>query len=142
MHPCGREDDLKRASMQLVSSRAKWSGTDIPTSKAYLRLRYFPHSEWNTEAGAFIPTEPLPPPMMLGKITVLIESMIAWKIKQGLHPVGTLLSGWRGLLAAGARAQPSLTGGASVEVYMGYQASLANSGAQTSSITSDVCQNL
>ena len=131
VHPYRRDDDLQQASMQIVSARAKWSGTDIPTSKAYFRLKYFPHSEWDKEAGAFIPTEPLPPPIMLGRITVLIESMIAWKIEHGLHPVGTLFSRWRGLLPAGARAQTSLTGGASVETYMGYQASLTDSGAQT-----------
>ena len=105
-------------------------------------MEYFPHSEWDKEAGGFVPTNPRPQPMMLAKITVLIKSMIAWKVKHGHRPVGTLFSRWRGLLPVGARAHTGLTGAPSVQTYMGYEASLADSGAQTSSVSPDVCQKL
>ena len=114
--------------MQIISSKAKKLETQIPTSKAHFRLEYFPHSEWDEEAGGFVPTDPLTHPMILGKITVLIESMIAWKINHGEHPAGTL-------------AQIS-SAGPSVETYLGYQASLADSGAQISSLSPDVCEKL
>ena len=79
--------------------------------------------------------------MILGKITVLIESMIAWKTNHGEPPGGALFSRWRGLLLAGSLAQ-NRSEGPSVEAYLGYQASLADSGAQISSIPPDVCEKL
>ena len=79
--------------------------------------------------------------MILGKITVLVESMIAWKINHGEPPGGALFSQWRSLLQAGALAQNGLEG-PSLEAYLGYRASLADSGAQISSISPDVCEKL
>ena len=125
--------------MQITSS--KGSETQIPTSKAHSRLDYFPHSEWDVETGGFVPTDPLPQPMILGKITVLLDLMIAWKINHGEPPEGAHFSRWRGLLLAGALAQDG-SGGPSVETYLHYQASLADSGAQSSSVSSNVCEEL
>ena len=136
-----REDDTMRPTMQIISSQAKSSEAEVLTSKAYYQTKYFPHSEWDYEVGGFVPCDPLPQPMMLGKITVLIKSMGAWKIKHGVHPVGTLFTRWERLLPPGTYVQDS-SGGPSVEAYMGYQASLADSGAQMSSVSSDVCEKL
>ena len=69
--------------MRMISSEAKGLETLTPTSKAHLRSEYFPHSEWDKAVGGFVPTDPLPQPMILGKITVLLEPMIAWKINHG-----------------------------------------------------------
>ena len=135
------KDDLEGCSMQIISTVAKGSETQTPTAKAHSRSEYFPHSEWDEEVGGFVPTDPLPHPMILGKITVLIESMIAWKINHGEPPGGALFSRWRGLLLAGSLAQ-NRSEGPSVEAYLGYQASLADSGAQISSISPDVCEKL
>ena len=116
-----REDDTMRPTMQIISSQAKSSEAEISTSRAYYQTKYFPHSEWDYEVGGFVPCDPPPQPMMLGKITVLIKSMGAWKIKHGVHPVGTLFTRWERLLPPGTYVQDS-SGGPSVETYMGYQA--------------------
>ena len=88
------EDDTKQATMRAISSEIRNPVAEISTSKARDHTKYFPHSEWDYEAGGFALCDPFPQPMILGKITVLIKPTRAWKIKHSVRPVGTLSSQW------------------------------------------------
>ena len=86
------------------------------------RLSVHPHRS------GFVPTDPLPHPMVLGRITVLSGLMTEWKSRLDKHSAAALTR--------------TNSGGSSVETYLDCQASLADSGAQVSSLPPDVCEKL
>ena len=86
---------------------------------------FIPHMEWSDSAEAFKPSRPLPQPLVKAKIMVLYDAMKAWRSSVGLETPGA----------------KNYTKN-SPEIRAEFEQSLADSGAQTSSIPVSICEKL